>query len=269
LKKYAHFSIDDVYLWLREIHSNASVYTSLFDHPGLAFLKSLHDRFGAVATLNCFYTDTPAAWNLGQMTTRFKDEFAAHSNWLRLAFHANGKEDNYNGISVGEARTHYNAMMAAFENFASVESIDTAGRTHFFSGDLDNARVWRSGSPGARGFLTSDDSREVDLYLNTRQREILRQEGAYYDRLEDLYFVKSLPRLEKWDKPASDLSDWAKDPAYAGRMQALIFFTHEQCWDSGIESKLQEAFTWARDNGYEFAFPMDRIPVCGEEPGVS
>ncbi|RAV01285.1 hypothetical protein [Paenibacillus sp. YN15] len=258
--KYVHFSIDDVYLWLREIDGQAEVYASLFDHPRLACLKSFHDRYGAVVTFNCFYSDEPAAWNLGQMTTRFKEEFAAHAHWLRLAFHANTRLDNYNDCTVEEARAHYQNAMEALRIFAAEENIDTLGRTHYFSGNLVNARAWREASPGARGFLTSDDSRDVDMYLQEPQRAVLKEKGAYYDENEHFYFLKSMPRLEKWADPVADLSAWSRDPAYAGHMQALAFFTHEQCWTSELETKLDHLFRWAKANEYEFAFPMDRIP---------
>ncbi|MNP72693.1 hypothetical protein D3C76_1693000 [compost metagenome] len=88
---------------------------------------------------------------------------------------------------------------------------------------------------------------------------MLNQEGAYYDEKEDLYFLKTMPRLENWTDPVADLSAWAADPAYAGQLQALILFTHEQCWSPDMEVKIDRMFAWAAANGYEFAFPMDRI----------
>lgn len=257
--KYVHFSIDDVYLWLREIDSQAEAYPSIFDHPRLACLKSFHDRSGAVVTFNCFYSDEPATWSLGQMTSRYKQEFAAHAHWLRLAFHANNRLVNYNNCAVEEARSHYQRTMEAIRTFAADANIDTMGRTHYFSGNRANARVWRDGSPRAKGFLTSDDSRKVDMYLDEIQREDLKQEGAYYHEEEELCFLKTMPRLESWADPVADLSAWSVDPAYKGRLEALVLFTHEQCWNADMETKLDRVFSWATANGYEFAFPMDKI----------
>jgi hypothetical protein len=256
---YVHFSIDDVYLWLREIDSQAETSSSIFDHPRLACLKAFHDRYGAVVTFNCFYSDEPATWNLGQMTTRFKEEFAAHAHWLRLAFHANTRQDNYNECPEEEARSHYRNTMAAFRSFATDSNIDTLGRTHYNSGNLANVRVWRDSTPGAKGFLASDDGRKVDMYLDEAQREALKQEGIYYDEKEALYFIKTMPRLENWSDPAADLSAWAGDPAYAGKLQTLVLFTHEQCWNADMETKLDRIFAWAAAKSYEFAYPMDRI----------
>lgn len=256
---YTHFSIDDVYLWLREIDSQAEAYSSIFDHLRLARLKSFHDRYGIVVTFNCFYTDEAETWNLGQMTERFKEEFAAHAHWLRLAFHANTRQDHYHERTVEEARTHYRNTMEAFRSFASEANIDTLGRTHFNSGNLANVRVWREGSPGAVGFLASDDGRKVDMYLDEAQRASLMREGVYYDEKEALYFLKTMPRLENWADPVNDLSAWSADKDYPGQLQPLILFTHEQCWSADMETKLDRVFAWAAANGYEFAFPMDRI----------
>lgn len=257
-KKYVHFSVDDVYLWLKELHEKADNYSSIFEHPKLAYLKILNDRFGATITLNCFYTDNSSSWNLGQMTTKYKTEFAKNAKWLRLAFHARCRDDHYDKISKVEiARTHYNELMEAFSSFASVENIDTLGRTHYFSGSLDIVRAWRDGRLGAKGFLTSDDNRSVVYYLNAEQRDRMQLECTYYDSVENLYFVKSLPRLETWNDPVTDLMSWSKDHANDKRMRVLAIFTHEQNCNAQLEMKIIEVFTWVMNNGYEFAFPMD------------
>jgi hypothetical protein len=256
--KYIHFSIDDVYQWLKELHDDADSYSSMFEHPRFAYLKSLHDRFGATITLNCFYTDESQAWNLGQMTTKYKTEFASNSKWLRLAFHANCRSNHYNQMSdVEAAQAHYEELIHAFKSFATVGNIDTLARTHYFSGSLEIVRAWRDRRFGAIGFLTSDDDRSVVYYLNDEQRQKLQDENVYYDDIENLYFVKSLRRLESWTAPVTDLSDWSRIPANSERMRVLAFFTHEQSWSSQLESKLDDIFNWAMNNGYSCAFPMD------------
>ncbi|MCI3921132.1 hypothetical protein MO973_12885 [Paenibacillus sp. TRM 82003] len=257
--KYVHLSIDDVYEWLKQLHDRANEYSSMFEHPRFAELKALQERFGAAITLNCFYTDAHAAWNLGQMTTKYKAEFVRNAGWLRLAFHARCREDHYNRMSGTEtARSHYNDLMEAFRSFASGANIDTLGRTHYFSGSLDIARAWRDSRPGATGFLTSDDDRSVVYYLDEEQRNRLQHEWAYYDVVENLHFVKSLPRLETWSDPVADLSRWSKeDAANAGKMRMLAFFTHEQSWNDQLHSRVIDISAWAVGHGYRFAFPVD------------
>lgn len=258
INKYVHFSIDDVYLWLKELHDSKEAYTSMFQHPKFSTLKSLHDEYGAVITLNCFYTDGETAWSLDDMTLKYKQEFTANANWLRLAFHARSKAEHYNEVT-DTAGQHYQQLMNAYQSFASAENIDTLGRTHYFSGHLENVKAWQVCTPSARGFLTSDDARELVLYLNKAQREILHSKGTYYDDQERLFFIKSMPRLESWEQPVVQLTEWNDRDDYHSRMQFLAFFTHEQCWSKELVAKINDVFEWAKDRGYQFAFPMDTV----------
>lgn len=62
--------------------------------------KEAHDKYGANVQLNIhwefdettedFTDNTRQYFNLSMMTDKFKDEFIANSDWLRLSFHANG-----------------------------------------------------------------------------------------------------------------------------------------------------------------------------------
>ena len=91
-------SSDDNILFLADITYNKDKYTSIFDNPYLAVYKKAHDLYGAKIHLNLFYEfDREAArffslprpdFNLSMVTDKFKEEWEANSDWLKLAFHS-------------------------------------------------------------------------------------------------------------------------------------------------------------------------------------
>lgn len=245
MMRYIHFSVDDVIGWLEELDD----YSTLFHHPRFQFLKSIHERYGAVVTLELFYRKE--GFNLSYVTPRFKDEFEKNSNWLRMAFHGYDSQSNYFEIPSIQAKEHYQLVTNAIMTFASQSNIDSIPRTHFFSGTLENVRIWYDSSPRVHGFLTSDDEREHMLYLNKEQRQSLHDTAYYFDQTEQLHFVKSQPRLENWTNPVHDLNNLNK------LMTRLAFFTHEQNWSPAIETKIEALCEWGITKGYRFAFPMD------------
>lgn len=91
-------SSDDNILFLADITYNKDKYTSIFDNPYLSVYKKAHDLYGAKIHLNVFYEfDREAAkafssvrpdFNLSMVTDKFKAEWEANSDWLKLAFHS-------------------------------------------------------------------------------------------------------------------------------------------------------------------------------------
>jgi len=105
--------VDDCIDFIQDL-TNGS-YTSIFDHPTLAFFKRLHDEFGIPTLMAMFYckgyniNDKTDAWNLSQATDAHIAEFQANSSWLKVQFHSWTYEVRYrtgytglqNGIDYG------------------------------------------------------------------------------------------------------------------------------------------------------------------------
>ena len=84
------------HIWcFQNLTENKDKYESMFEDPYLGLLKSIHDKHGSKFHLNIYY-ETPrhGGFNLSQMTDKYKDEFKANSDWLRLSFHANADKPN-------------------------------------------------------------------------------------------------------------------------------------------------------------------------------
>lgn len=88
--KKVHFSIDDVNYVLKDITKNQEKYDSLFEHSFFHYLKELHDIYGTICTLYCFYELNDFALN--SVTAKYADEFSANYEWLKFGFHSYNKD---------------------------------------------------------------------------------------------------------------------------------------------------------------------------------
>ncbi|WP_296025151.1 hypothetical protein [uncultured Treponema sp.] len=85
-----HFSVDDVINCFENLTRNEKKYTSAFDEPFFAYIKSLHEKYDAKVSLYCFYEKE--GFSLAECTERFADDFKASSSWLKFGFHSERPE---------------------------------------------------------------------------------------------------------------------------------------------------------------------------------
>ncbi|PSL40729.1 hypothetical protein B0H99_104191 [Planomicrobium soli] len=258
-----HISVDDVIEMLRELEQRK--YGSVWDHPAFSFFRQLHEQYGAVFSLYCFYSRNDGRWNLDRMPEHFKGEFEQSSGWLRFGFHSYGYETKYclsnESLSAKEALDHYSIITDAICRFAGVQALDSVPRIHFYYGTREKIRVWRDAKHGITGLLTADDSRDEVYYLDGCQREQLLEKERYFDADEKLFFIKTNLRLE--NEPAPVLKLEARKNAFHDREHSQCIFTHENQLDSPeIKKKIMDCCEWANVNGYKFGFPMDALPDC-------
>lgn len=78
------FTVDDNIRFFKEL--TEGTYHSIFDHPYLGVYWRLHQKYDLKVQLNLFY-EMPG-FNLSQMTDRYKAEWIANADWLKLSFHS-------------------------------------------------------------------------------------------------------------------------------------------------------------------------------------
>jgi hypothetical protein len=258
LQKYMHISVDDINNILKEL--TEGTYDSIYEHEILKFFKKLHDAYGTVFSLYCFYEnkETPT-WSLKEVTDKFKHEFIEAASWLKFGFHGRNINLRYNEtVDSNEALEDYNNFVNAVEHFADSCSIDVIPRIHFFAGTIEQAKKWRDAYKGAKGFLAADDIREVNSYLNADERGILEKHSFYFEPKERLYFFKTNLRLEKVEDPYKTLEDLKQNPLYVDQKNIKIIFTHERyLYDDAMLDKVEACCKWARDNNLSFTYPME------------
>ncbi|MBQ8300540.1 MAG: Ig-like domain-containing protein, partial [Clostridia bacterium] len=249
--KYMHISFDDVYLCLKDITNNS--YTSVFENSFFADLKSLHDNYGAVFTLNCFNTYSgDSSYDISNLPDRYKDELAENADWLKFAFHAEDENTKYDTDAADEISASYNKFTSAIlKATGTSESIDTVTRLGFFAGNAVNVEAIKNCEYGITGLLTADDTR-VSYYFDDALNNYIIANNDYYDTDKDLRLIRSQTRLESVKNTSGTLSGLA---SYNGNI--LEVFTHEASYKDNVPNRLKAYVEWAANNGYGFAYAMD------------
>jgi len=125
--KHYYFFIDDNIWVFRDLATQKP--KSIFEHPYLNFLKSLHDRCGTKTQLNCFYSTDPRHkgpyFDLSLMPDTYKDEWISNSHWLKLAFHASREFPDYPYVNVtyDQFKFEYDRVVNNIIRFAGEQTL--------------------------------------------------------------------------------------------------------------------------------------------------
>ena len=251
--KVLHFSFDDVIGVLKNL--NSETYTSVFEQYMLNDLKTLHDEYGCVFTLNCFCSDT-SGFDISQLTTKYANEFQQNKDWLRFSFHAEDSDSNYSDASTYtvEPLVSYGKFVTGIYRLTgSYDCIDRFVRLGYFGGTLGIVNELMSTNNGIIGLYSSDDTR-LSYYLDTVKNDIVISKGKLFDSENTIMFIRSLPRLDSNDVQ-SIISNI--DLPYQKYTEV---FGHEYSASYSVEfrTKISTICEWANSHGYEYGY-FDKI----------
>lgn len=146
MRRTYYFYIDDVIFLFRDLCQKPP--KQLFDHPFLAMLKDLHERYGMKVQLNCFgetvYSHgTPKPFTIDQTPDTYRDEWIANSDWLKLAFHARKEEPSYPYINASyeEMKEDYIFVRDEIIRFAGEETFTSTTNIHFLPASYAASRA--------------------------------------------------------------------------------------------------------------------------------
>ncbi len=264
-------SSDDNIIFLQELTENN--YSSIFEHPYLAVYKKAHDLYGAKVHLNLFYSFDDAArarfsgehkyFDLSMMTDRYKEEFKANSDWLKLAFHS---ASEYPGrpyeFSSGEAIIRdCIAVCREIIRFAGAECISNSTTTHFGSANLECCRALRSlGFRSFTGyFKLTDNGKPLVSYYTNADTDLLLHIGArdfWVDTEEDIVFAKidSVLNTGTLDEVKESVISAVSDPHRGGFVSVMIheqyFYPDYRLYLADFEERILWTCKYLHDNGY-------------------
>ena len=268
-KKY-RFSFDDVIWSLQDINEHKDEYTSIFDNQFFNLLKQMHDKYGTKMHVNIYY-ETPRhdGFNLTQMTDKFKSEWQANSDWLKLCFHANADKPNrpYAHVSYEQMYFEGKRVIDEIYRFAG-QQVHTNGvmTLHFGDCSVEGARALRDLGYNilTGGFfwdkITGTDTRQ---YLDVLECNILTKYGFYYDKEEDIYFFRHnggiqhrtpeqiVPHFEfcKTEYPFFQFKDIVLHEQY--------FYPEYPKHQPNYYEKMDTAISWCKENGFESVFTSE------------
>jgi len=261
-------SIDDNIWFLRDLTRNSNVYKSLFDNPYLKVYKDVHDKYGTKFHFNLFYqTD---GFNLSQMTDKYKSEWQANADWIRLTFHALQEfpDKPYAAATYDDMKRDYLLVTNEIIRFAGEELLSPITTTHWGSATLQGARALRSlGIKGLVGYFMYDKEGNplVSYYTDNEVIDHLNKRDYWKDNAEDIMFVKHDIVLNtlKLKDVVPYLENVKKDPHQSGIMEMLIheqyFYDYYHAYIPEFKEILMTAAEWATENGYKPTFWSDVV----------
>ena len=269
-KKY-RVSLDDNIWFLQNLNENKDVYNSLFDDPYLAMLKAIHDKHGTKFHINIYY-ETPrhGGFNLTQMTDKYKDEWKANSDWMRLSFHANADKPDRPYICASYEQAYFEMERVHKEilRFAGEEAFaKTVTTIHWGDCTVDAVKAFRE--LGVKAFVSSynwnsDSLSDIRMYCDAEQCAILQKYGYYYDKELDVYHFRyngGIQRALPENIPAQCDRQAAAYPYYAFRdfcLHEQYFYPEYPHHMPDYYEKLDAAAGWCVENGFESIF-MDEL----------
>lgn len=257
-RRFIHFSVDDTFDSLIRLADDASLH--LFEEPTFAFLRHLHERYGARVTLYVFLERHGRS--LHEIPARCMDAFQ-QATWLRLAFHGGSHHHPLPSPRTPnrDVRRALRETHDEIARFAGARSIDATLRLHRFAGPRN--AVVANGIVPTRVLLTPDDDREHAYDLQPRERDALADELETFDERTGLLFLPSLTRIEHEARPDGMIERWLQRVAEARPRHAMAsLFTHEpHLQDPEIRRRIERAMMSAVRWRVEPAFHTDLIEI--------
>lgn len=256
--KIIHFSFDDIYASLNQLITSPPV--SIYNVAFFNDLKTLHETYGAVFTLNCFNTQTTVpTYDISNLPSTWQAEFQAAKGWMKFAYHGENEVSNYNS-TVGIEASYAKFVAAIYNLTGDYDCIDPVTRLGFYGGSLANIGLIKDdgANKGITGLLSADDAR-LSYYLTQDQEDMLAKNGKYFDAANQMYFVRSMPRVDS--NTDTQIIDMITSNLKYGKYAEI--FVHESSWlaSAGYKTRFQKIMTWANANGYINAYLSDIFNV--------
>ncbi len=241
MKKF-RLSSDDNILFLQDITKNKDVYKSIFENPYLAIYKKAHDLYGAKVHLNLFYAfpsdhknfadKSRGDFDLSMMTDKFKDEFIANSDWLKLSFHSltENPPKPYQFATAEKITEDCVKVCREIIRFAGKECLSDATTIHFGEANKECARALRSmGIKALTGYFehTPKGDPLVAYYAPDDLIDHVGERDFWYDTDEDIMFgrIDLVLNLQTYDWVMEKMNEILESPTRSGFVSIMI---HEQ-----------------------------------------
>ena len=233
-------SSDDNIRFLKELTERD--YTSIFEHPYLAVYKKAHDLYGAKAHLNLFYAFDEQAracfseehdyFDLSMMTGRYKEEFRANADWLKLTFHAYSEfpDKPYKYATADKIREDCIKVYREIVRFAGEECVSNSTTVHWGEANRECVRALRAlGFRSLTGYFVKDDEGRplVSYYAENELVEHIEPRDFWVDTQEDMIFgrIDCVLNMDTLEICNERVADAATDPHRGGFVSIMI---HEQ-----------------------------------------
>ena len=278
--KYMHISFDDVSHSLLRLKNDS--YTSLYDESFFAWLKTLHDTYGAKFSLYTYINV------LEQVPDTYKDDFAEAKDWIKIGLHAEDAASSYADVNLtyDNGRTIWKRFAEnVFRITGTYDSIDRMPKLENSAGTLEILKGMRDADLdseykyGAIGFLV-DNADSNAYYLDAETWNTLRTNDFYIDGISAEPISSDDEATTGFVFVSTDiiLGNLDADPVKrqeqyvaATSLHSCLTFMHEgQFYNENgfiddtegntelLKRQVEELCQFANSNGIKFNYPQTR-----------
>ena len=246
------FTVDDNIRFLRELTESSA--KSIFDHPYANLYKRLHEKHGVAVQLNLFFEEK--GYTLSDVTDRFKDEWEANSDWLKLSFHSKWENVKpYEFSDYDEVYEDCSNVHREILRFATPNTLAKTTTVHYCRATKDGLRALRDcGVEGLLGLYGTEEEPRSS-YQSTPEDDIAIRRGEIVTRDEISYagidIVLNLFSVEEILAKLSKLSD--RDLVKI-MIHEQYFYEDYTYYQPNFEQKLDEAFGYLITKGFRSHF---------------
>lgn len=251
------FTVDDNVRVFQEL--SEGTYASMFEHPYLAVYKRLHEAYGLRVQLNLFYEGKD--FDLSQMTARYRGEFLANADWLKLSFHS--RQENvspYEMSSYGEVFSDCERVHQEILRFASEASLAKTTTVHYCQATEEGLRALKdNGVLGLLG-LYGSEGKPRSSYQNTpeeaarlRRGEVVCRDGVAYAAIDVILNCFGKEEILR------QLEGLAERDLVKAMIHEQYFYPDYKNYQSDFEEKLAASFAFLTARGFESTFFEDML----------
>lgn len=273
---YYRLSSDDNIIFLYDINKNKDKYKSIFDNPYLAVYKKAHDLYGACVHLNIYYemtaehiyfTETREYFNLSMMTDKFKAEWQANSDWLKLNFHAKADQPDKPYIDTDYDRIYGDCkkVMEEIVRFAGEETLSKETTVHWGAVTYEGTKAVRDlGIKSLAGyFVLSGGHPSVSYFYPKGLVEYLSQRDFWYDTELDILYCKidRVLNLHTAEETIDLLNFMNAKKTRSGFIELMMheeyFYPDCTLYEPDFVERVLEPCRWVYEHGYKGLFLDD------------
>lgn len=256
MKKFC-FTVDDNIQFFAHIVKEG--YDSIFDHPYLAMYKRLHERFGVKVQLNLYYVF--ADFTLADFPDKYKEEWRANSDWLKLSFHSyRGAYCPYENSGYDEVYNDCSAVNREIVRFASEDALGKTTTIHYCLNTPEGVEALKDcGVKGLLGLFGRPEnprtsySIPLELTDGIRLGKPLNYNGITFGALD--LILNGIT-----EEAAHERLEWLSSHEQVHLMiHEQFFYPDYPDYMPNFEDMLSMAFTFMSEHGFEPDFYENMI----------
>lgn len=252
------FTVDDNIRFLKEL--NESSCTSIFEHPYLGMYRHLHERYGLKIQLNLFYEMN--AFDLSQMTDRYREEWLCNADWLKLSFHSRMENVKpYQASDYKEVFEDCERVHSEILRFASLPSLAKTTTLHYCLATNEGLLALKdNGVCGLLG-LYGTNTKPRSSYQSTALESNALRNGEVVSKQHILYAgIDIILNCHTGEKILRRLQELSDRNLIKVMIHEQYFYSDYPQYQPDFEEKLQATFEFFRENGYNSIFFEELLP---------